>query len=177
MFLIEMVMHRARELREFILLPWDEKKKRIKEYWHKYWRMYIILLLFALIIAFINVYIEWLSMNTSNYPRTRISQQSGGVGSKDNMPITDTSFSKKAEIRDRRLTNQSQQPTTSISDTLSGVGNTMSSALDGGVGKALSVIGIFFSAIIGLFLFCAAPVVIFYMWMKKLIMPLFPLRG
>lgn len=217
MFLIEMVIHRARELREFILLTWDEKKKRIREYWRKYWRIYLFLFLFAAIIAFINVYIDWLSVKTHGSPRsgTGTSSQSGGDGpednkNKDNQPAADTNttkaantnqktkpgdnptnisdvstpsgisgmgFSKKSEIRERRLAKQSQMSKTSISDSLSGVGNTMSSALNGGVGKALSVIGIFFSVIIGLFLFCSAPVVLFYMWMKKLIMPLFPSRG
>ena len=289
-------MQRAREIREFILLPWDEKKKRAKEYWQKYWRIYLFLFVFAAIIAFINVYIEWLSVKTPSSPRSRISLQSGGVGpdddkNKENQAVTEpaknaptapnatnnkviaetaaandkkhenpekaagnttvaanakaagnttvaanakaagnttaaadakaagnttaaadvkaagntttiikqtnisndsrtigsssistdssssSSSSKKSEIRERRLAKQSQRPTTSIVDSLSGVGNTMSSALNGGVGKALSVIGMFFSAIIGLFLFCSAPVVLFYMWMKKLIMPLFPSRG
>ncbi len=308
-------MQRAREIREFILLPWDEKKKRATEYWQKYWRIYLFLFLFAAIIAFINVYIEWYSVETHGSPRSRISRQSGGVGpdddkNKENQPVTepaknapnapnannkvitetaaannktneqsekaagnttaavntkaagdttaavntkaaenttaavntkaagdttaavntkaagdttaaantkaagnttaaantkaagntttvikqtnisndnktstnidnrgDSSSLKKSEIRERRLAKQSQRTTTSIADSLSGVGNTMSSALNGGVGKALSVIGIFFSAIVGLFLFCSAPVVIFYMWMKKLIMPLFPSRG
>ena len=56
--LIELIGQRAREIREFILLPWSEKKKRAREFWHKYGQLYIWLFIFATVIAFINVYIE-----------------------------------------------------------------------------------------------------------------------
>ncbi len=295
MILIDLLFDRAQQVREFILLPWEVKKKRIREFWEKYGRLYIILFVLCTIVAFINVYLEW-STTTTSKTTTKMalthkpkSHQIGGLGPNDgktdadttatkaeepakneppiakneptaaknepvaaknepvaaknepaaaknepaaaknesaaaknetandagkntaknqtlttsgdkkdaasNKPIinqnitninnttndTDNNIknnnSKKQEIRERRLAKQAQrQQQSSLSDTLGSVGNNISGALTGGVGKALSALGTFFSAILGLILFCAAPVVIFYLWMKKLILPLFPTR-
>lgn len=222
MLLLDLLYERARELRDFILLPWEDKKKLIRELWHKYGKLYIILFVLCIIVAFINVYIEWSSNNTK-YVAIGVQKQIGGTDPSEqtkpgntkaentkagnitiiNQPFTNTTNtkeintenitndvdttniannsnsdigSKRKAIKERRLAKQSARPHTSLSDTLGSVGNNLSSAMTGGVGKALSVLGTFFSAIIGFILFCAAPVVIFYMWMKKLILPLFPTR-
>ena len=39
MFLFDIILERVHKIREFILLPWEEQKKRIHEYWKKYWRI------------------------------------------------------------------------------------------------------------------------------------------
>jgi hypothetical protein len=245
MLLLDILYERARELREFILLPWELKKQRMREFWHKYGRLYIILFILCTIVAFINIYMDWSLQNSKSVSHI-VNKQLGGLGpetvddKKDpdavpaknstaknstsknepakNTPVvskidtatpaantnaaankknynktiinqtnitnvtndTDNTInngnSQKKEIRERRLAKQAARPQTSLSDTLGSVGNNLSGVMTSGVGKALSVLGAFFSAIIGLILFCAAPVVIFYLWMKKLILPLFPTR-
>lgn len=265
MLLIDLLFERARQIREFILLPWEVKKQRIYEFWEKYSRLYIILFILCALVAFINVYLEWSNQMTITHKDK--SHQFGGLGPNDGKTDTDTTAtkavepiknepptatknesptaaknepttatkneqatntgkntaknqnlsttgeikdaannktiinqkttnitnttnttndtenniknnnSKKQEIRERRLAKQAQRKQqSSLSNTLGSVGNNLSGVLTGGVGQALSALGTFFSAILGLILFCAAPVVIFYLWMKKLILPLFPTR-
>lgn len=258
--LIELIGQRAREMREFILLPWSEKKKRASEFWRKYGRLYIWLFIFATVVAFINVYIE---TTTVTYSTKSIKSQLGGDDTKpktlnissDNIestpgitaaPTTEESTtnststkngassglegtkpvadkqepgansntnkttqqskppsknqaskqeitittevntttpsanssekkSKVSEIRERRKAKLAERASkSSITDSLSSLGTNLTAGISGGTGRALSVLGTFFSAILGLILFCCAPVVIFYLWMKKLIMPLFP---
>ena len=249
--LIELIEQRAREIREFILLPWDDKKKRACEFWRKYGQLYIWLFIFATVVAFINVYIETstrtnlsktarvqlvggnsnddkkkkalnissdnsssdqsptpetaqpkqqpaqqpvnnnIATNTIPNPTTesnKTTQQSDkNQASKNNITITtevntilpSTNSSEKKskvnEIRERRKAKHAERASkSSIKDSLSSLGTNITAGISGGTGRALSVLGTFFSAILGLILFCCAPVVIFYLWMKKLIMPLFP---
>ena len=239
MILFELVAERAREIREFILLPWPEKKKRARQFWEKYGRLYILLFILATAVAVINVYMEThdtarsqiggddtkpLTQNTSSNNTT--SKEPGTEPTKDNKPSTTTTpetaaaanTSKKnndgstektdsktetskntinittqvsttlpatnssksskdriSEIKARRKEKQQQRAKqSSVQESISSLGNNLTAGISGGTGRALSVLGTFFSAILGLLLFCCAPVVIFYMWMKKLIMPLFP---
>ena len=205
MFLYNIVIQRVRKIRDFIHLPWELKKKKITEFWHKYGRIYILLFILASVVAFINVYIECqpskinitqsggttetkaTNKSGENKPSTPTTSETKATNkSGENKPSTpttnenentdssDSNKSKKEIIKERRLANRNNQPQSSITDTIGSIGSNMSSALNSGVFKSLGVIRAFFSFIIGIFLFCAAPVVIFYMWMKKLILPLFP---
>jgi len=224
MFLYNIVIQRVRKIRDFIHLPWELKKKKITEFWHKYGRIYILLFILASVVAFINVYIECqpskinitqsggttetkatnksgenkpstpttsetkaTNKSGENKPSTPTTNETKATNkSGENKPSTpttnenentdssDSNKSKKEIIKERRLANRNNQPQSSITDTIGSIGSNMSSALNSGVFKSLGVIRAFFSFIIGIFLFCAAPVVIFYMWMKKLILPLFP---
>jgi Ca2+-dependent lipid-binding protein len=260
--LINLLGQRAREIREFILLPWQEKKKKAREFWQKYGRLYIILFILAAVVAFINVYME--TRHPGSLAKLRKSSLIGGDGTEKNKAIPESSSSnsetsakvatttaeaanskktdqptvnakpgtnqkpatngktddktskpststdtnnssdsttnnkqtkqnitvstevitaapsankssKVEEIRERRRAKAAERASkTSIQESLSSLGNNLTAGISGGTGKALSVLGTFFSAILGLLLFCCAPVVIFYLWMKKLIMPLFP---
>lgn len=248
--LINTLAQRVREIREFILLPWSEKKNKIRGFWMKYGRLYIILFTLTTVIAFINVYIETCyrakkshsqrtligggqennKLNTessssnsdakNDSPTKPLSNgtQTANTKSVDTKPenknsksgnnekpsttnnttelvdnnkqqkksitistsvITSTAApnktSKVDEIRERRKAKAEERASkTSIQESLSSLGNNLTAGISSGTGKALSVLGTFFSAILGLLLFCCAPVVIFYLWMKKLIMPLFP---
>ena len=243
MILFELIADRAREIREFILLPWPEKKKRARQFWEKYGRLYILLFILATAVAVINVYMEThdtartnsrgqiggddtkpLTQNTSsnnttskepgtqpaknNKPSTTTTPETAAAAntSKKNndgssektysktetskntinittqvsttLPSTNSSKSSKdriSEIKARRKEKQQQRAKqSSVQESISSLGNNLTAGISGGTGRALSVLGTFFSAILGLLLFCCAPVVIFYMWMKKLIMPLFP---
>ena len=79
MLLLDLLYDRARELREFILLPWELKKQRIREFWHKYGRLYIILFVMCTIVAFINVYMDWSSQNPRSMPNI-FNKQLVGLG-------------------------------------------------------------------------------------------------
>ena len=186
MFLYNIVIQRVRKIRDFIHLPWELKKKKITEFWHKYGRIYILLFILASVVAFINVYIECQPSKinitqSGGTTETKATNKSGEnkpstptTNENENTDSSDSNKSKKEIIKERRLANRNNQPQSSITDTIGSIGSNMSSALNSGVFKSLGVIRAFFSFIIGIFLFCAAPVVIFYMWMKKLILPLFP---
>ena len=258
MILFELIADRTREIREFILLTWPEKKKRARQFWDKYGRLYILLFILATVVAFINVYMETngtartnsrsqlggeggtartnsrsqlggddtkpLAQTTSsnntllaepgtqqaknNNPSTTTSQETGAADnkskknnnaasettdtknqqSKNTINITTqvsttlpsintakTSKDRVSEIKERRKEKQQQRAKqSSFQQSISSLGTNLTTGISDGTGRALSVLGTFFSAILGLLLFCCAPVVIFYMWMKKLIMPLFP---
>ena len=256
MILFELVAERAREIREFILLPWPVKKNRARQFWDKYGRLYILLFILATVIAVINVYIETqtgitlvnsrrqlggddtkpptqnissnnsssssepetsqppaveitdklnIKPSTTTKPETNTTEtnanntisssgkktESKNQSSKNTINITTqvsttlptsnttkSSKNKVNEIRERRKTKQTERSNkSSVKESFTSLGNNLTAGISGGTGRALSVLGTFFSAILGLLLFCCAPVVIFYMWMKKLIMPLFPVSN
>lgn len=299
--LIGLLVQRVNEIKEFIELPWEKKKKRLKELWAKYGRLYILLFIAAALVAFINVYLNWTEykkLNTNN-------KQSGGAtgttvesaaetatgtavesavetatgtavesaaetatgsatetasankpaaetatgtaveSATETAPETTTKGAKNNEnkpsagnvgaaatatatgsnkgvsvpeqpkttqlrpgekIVDGKLVNENdekrnkemkviieshnkmikekntakakkgQERKSTVSQTFNSIKGNVGAAIDGGMGKALTIIGKFFMFIVGLILFCSAPVVLFYMWMKKLIMPMFPTR-
>jgi len=248
MILFDLIANRAREISEFILLPWPEKKKRARQFWDKYSRIYILLFILTILVAIINVYMETRASANQTNARINSQKQLGGDDTKpplqnissnnsssltetetqtgkDNKPsttettettaaaaninkkgsgpsenpeaknksskttinittqlsttlpvssTTKRSKDKISEIKARRKEKQQQAKQSSVQDTINSIGNNLTAGISGGTGRALSVLGTFFLAILGLLLFCCTPVVIFYMWMKKLILPLFP---
>jgi hypothetical protein len=117
---------------------------------------------------------------TSKNTKTETNKDTINITTQVNTTLPETNSVKSSkdrisEIKERRKEKQQQRAKqSSVQQSITSLGNNLTSGLSEGTGRALSVIGTFFSAILGLILFCCAPVVIFYMWMKKLILPLFP---